>query len=255
MTSPVTEERGAADLTPEQREEYNKMEQWLDDHPDFVHEYFARKASRSMVDGWLIAHALTQSSTGTPKALHSQSDTGASSGSNSKPSSGANTPVRKISAQEFERGGILKPMVSTVDGTPSFLGAETLSTDSTPPKSVRKTKSELKALDERELMYELVIDICNDLEVTSLCYKILQNVGLLLNADRCSLFLVHGEKHSEDRYLCSKLFDVHSGATLEDCIEKGEEIRVPWDQGIIGCVARSGQPLNIPEAYEVRNNT
>ena len=45
-------------------------------------------------------------------------------GSNSKTSSGANTPVRKISAQEFERGGqILKPMVSTVDGTPTFLGS------------------------------------------------------------------------------------------------------------------------------------
>ncbi len=45
-------------------------------------------------------------------------------GSNSRTSSGANTPVRKISAQEFERGGqVLKPMVSTVDGTPTFLGS------------------------------------------------------------------------------------------------------------------------------------
>ncbi len=57
----------------------------------------------------------------------------------------------------------------------------------------RKSVSELKALDERELMYELVIDICNDLDVTSLCHKILQNVCLLVNADRCSLFLVQGE--------------------------------------------------------------
>ena len=58
--------------------------------------------------------------------------------------------------------------------------------------------SELKALDERELMYELVIDICNDLDVTSLCHKILQNVCLLVDADRCSLFLVQGE--GENRY-------------------------------------------------------
>ena len=56
--------------------------------------------------------------------VRNQTWTGIVTGSNSKTSSGANTPVRKISAQEFERGGqILKPMVSTVDGTPTFLGS------------------------------------------------------------------------------------------------------------------------------------
>ena len=70
----------------------------------------------------------------------------------------------------------------------------------------RKSVSELKALDERELMYELVIDICNDLDVTSLCHKILQNVCLLVNADRCSLFLVQGE--GESRYSFSQFVDV-----------------------------------------------
>lgn len=37
-------------------------------------------------------------------------------------------------------------------------------------------------------------DICNELDVRSLCHKILQNVSILLNADRGSLFLVQGEK-------------------------------------------------------------
>lgn len=32
----------------------------------------------------------------------------------SRGGSGATTPVRKISAHEFERGGLLKPMISTV---------------------------------------------------------------------------------------------------------------------------------------------
>jgi hypothetical protein len=31
------------------------------------------------------------------------------------------TPVRKISAHEFERGGLTKPLVTTIDGTPTFL--------------------------------------------------------------------------------------------------------------------------------------
>jgi hypothetical protein len=38
-----------------------------------------------------------------------------------------------------------------------------------------------------------VKDICNELDVRSLCHKILQNVSILLNADRGSLFLVQGK--------------------------------------------------------------
>lgn len=36
-------------------------------------------------------------------------------------------------------------------------------------------------------------DICNELDVRSLCHKILQNVSILLKADRGSLFLVQGK--------------------------------------------------------------
>ena len=41
-------------------------------------------------------------------------------------------------------------------------------------KTFRRHRSELKSLDERELIFELVKDICNDLDVRSLCHKILQ---------------------------------------------------------------------------------
>jgi dual 3',5'-cyclic-AMP and -GMP phosphodiesterase 11 len=235
---------------PPVNEEYDRVEDWLDDHPDFVHDYFARKATRTMIDAWLISHAMQS-------GLPSQSDVGTtqgnSSGSNSRTNSGANTPVRKISAQEFDRGGILKPMVSTVDGTPTFLapGPGVNSPTGSGQSKSRKSLSELKHLDERELMYELVIDICNDLDVPSLCHKILQNVSILVNADRCSLFLVHGEKASPDRCLTSKLFDVTVESTLAECLDKCTELRIPWGTGIIGTVAKTGEPLNIPDAYEV----
>ena len=52
------------------------------------------------------------------------------------------------------------------------------------------------------------------------------------------------------RCLVSKLFDVCSRSTLEE-VENKEEIRVPWGTGIIGHVAETGQPLNIPDAYKV----
>ena len=219
------------------RQEYEAMERWLDEHPEFVHDYFARKAQRSMVDGWLIAHAL--------------SDTVSTSSAGSRTSSGANTPVRKISAQEFERGGVcLNPILTTVDGNPTFLTSASAPVK-VDAKARRRSKSELKALDEKELMYELVIDICNDLDVTSLAYKILQNLCILLNADRCSLFLVQG-RGTQERQLVSKLFDVSPDSKFEDVsVAAGKEIKIPWGMGIIGWVAKTGDVLNIPDAYQV----
>lgn len=34
-------------------------------------------------------------------------------------------------------------------------------------------------------------------------------------------------------------------------MEKKEEIRIPWGTGIVGFVAESGEPVNIPDAYKV----
>lgn len=135
-------------------------------------------------------------------------------------------------------------------------------------------------------------DICNELDVRSLCHKILQNVSTLLHADRGSLFLVQGERgggcmpssqnydsssnHSTDnansgktgngsseqrgtgysrsRCLVSKLFDVCSRSTLLE-MEKKDEIKIPWGTGIVGYVAESGEPVNIPDAYKARGFT
>lgn len=137
------------------------------------------------------------------------------------PDSGANTPVRKISAHEFEAsgGGYLRPMVSTTcDGMLTFLSLQDnmgrensiTASDSSdlfhasgsfgnrqrprPRASIISLRSreqlESNNTDECELIFELVKDICNDLDVKSLCHKILKNVSILTQADRCSLFLV-----------------------------------------------------------------
>lgn len=78
---------------------------------------------------------------------------------------------RKISAHEFERGGLLKPIVNTIDGTPTFLSIHTqneCSTNtannqvggyhscSTLMRPQRLSRNELKQLDEKELIFELV---------------------------------------------------------------------------------------------------
>ncbi|KAK6628218.1 Dual 3',5'-cyclic-AMP and -GMP phosphodiesterase 11 [Polyplax serrata] len=269
--------------------EYARMEAWLDEHPDFAQDYFLRKATRQVIDTWLVSHATPTSSLNSadpasPTFLHSQHSVPNVTGNSSRGNSGATTPVRKISAHEFEKGGLLKPIVNTIDGTPTFLSVGTTmecpmiggqpTTGFSPHLSgrpQRRSRHELRNLDEKELIFELVKDICNELDVRSLCHKILQNVSMLLHADRGSLFLVQGERVSHDtccvkngetnmkcnkcitnnnsRYLVSKLFDVCSRSTLQE-MEKKEEIRIPWGTGIVGFVAESGEPVNIPDAYK-----
>lgn len=107
-----------------------------------------------MVDSWLVSHATpTSSSIELASPTHNNPSRGGS---------GATTPVRKISAHEFEKGGLLKPMISTIDGTPTFLtssegqNTSTSGHSPTPGRRQRRSRHELRQLDEKELIFELV---------------------------------------------------------------------------------------------------
>ena len=54
-------------------------------------------------------------------------------------------------------------------------------------------------------MIELVKDIYSEVDPRGLCHKILQNVGILTGADRCSLFLVKGDPKKEPLYLVRQI--------------------------------------------------
>ncbi|KAG0432347.1 hypothetical protein HPB47_020927, partial [Ixodes persulcatus] len=226
-----------------------RIEAWLDEHPAFVGDYFMRKASRKVVDSWLLAHAVPQS------VVQDQGHNAAvvrcnSGGSASLNGSRVSPPMRKISACEFDRGSPLRPIVQTsFDGTPTFLAlpAAGETQNASAPRQQRRSRQELRALNERELIFELVKDICNELDIRMLCHKILQNVTVITNADRCSLFLVHGDRDSTERCLVSQLFDVSCQSTLEQV--RYEEVRVPWGSGIVGYVAQSKEAVNIPDCY------
>lgn len=113
-------------------------------------------------------------------------------------------------------------------------------------------KRYLKEHNERQFFLELVKDISNDLDLTSLSYKILIFVCLMVDADRGSLFLVEGAAAGK-KSLVSKFFDVHAGTPLLPCgsTENSSEVQVPWGKGIIGYVAEHGETVNIPDAYQV----
>ena len=186
--------------------DYGWVETWLDEHPEFFQSYLLRKGTRAMIDSWLVAHALPAGVNSVvlhdvseelegAEAPRTSNGSGAEpsgsiaipnskqfSGSGSKCSSGSGTPVRKISAHEFERGGLTKPLINNIDGTPTFL-SPTISPEVT--GQIRKrSRNDVLGLNETDLIFELVKDICNDLDIRSLCHKILQNVGILTSADR-----------------------------------------------------------------------
>ena len=75
-----------------------------------------------------------------------------------------------------------------------------------PPPVTSSVTPSSSALDENELMIELIRDIANEFDIHLLCRKIMKNVGVLTRADRGSLFLAKGSRGH--RYLVANVFDV-----------------------------------------------
>lgn len=343
------------------------VESWLDDHPDFVHDYFMRKASRHLIDDWLVTRAkvsntslimssqldlvnLTRTAENmqqqqvscAPTSSHSISGSSFRAGSaspakviapkvslnthgpsplfcqdqqqplqrvsvgafrpaSSRNQSGAATPVRKISATDFESRtgtGYLRPMVSTTpDGRPTFLspssaeglpvndGVEEAVVNRQQMASRPKSSGCLNAKvdnhhhlnnnnmnnnnnndendnqdgdeedkvpkeEEVRLIFELVKNICNDLDIRTLLHKILRNIAVLINADKSSLFLVCGEPGDPNRHLVSQLFNVDQDSSECAEPETSDCIMIPWNTGLVGYVAESGESVNIANCYE-----
>ncbi|RMC13542.1 hypothetical protein DUI87_08618 [Hirundo rustica rustica] len=220
--------------------EQEAVEAWLDDHGDFTRSYFVRKATREMVNAWFAerVHTIPVSKEGTK----SQSEVCACHQPACAETSNSGTPVRKISASEFDRP--LRPIfVKDSVGAVSFLSGS----DKKEQMPLQSPRIETSAGDQCSRLLELVKDISSHLDVTALCHKIFLHIHELIAADRYSLFLVC-EDSSNEKFLVSRLFDVAEGSTLEEA--SNNCIRLEWNKGIVGHVAAIGQPLNIKNAYE-----
>ncbi|XP_014911668.1 cAMP and cAMP-inhibited cGMP 3',5'-cyclic phosphodiesterase 10A isoform X2 [Poecilia latipinna] len=85
----------------------------------------------------------------------------------------------------------------------------------------------------------------NIVAIDSLLEHIMIYAKNLVNADRCALFQVD---HS-NKELYSDLFDIGEEKEGKPVFRKTKEIRFSIDKGIAGQVARTGEVLNIPDAY------
>ena len=258
---------------------FSDVETFLDNHPELFEDYLNRKGKYSMVEKWLKNHQASKtavSSTAEPDKTSACKDSWASKGdglqrrasqkelrktfARSKAVNANRTYDEHVNSRAQEpltsmrRRALLRKASSLPPTTAHILSALLESRVNIPqyPSTAVDFKYYLKEHNEREFFLELVKDISNDLDLTSLSYKILVFVCIMVDADRCSLFLVEGTANKKT--LVSKFFDVHAGTTVLPSLSNSDEVQVPWGKGIIGYVAEHGETVNIPDAYQVRQS-
>lgn len=150
-----------------------------------------------------------------------------------------------------------KDISNWLDKNPDFLEhyllsrqSDKLNTCSIEPQLFTKspTRKEFKDFNYYDKIYSLVQTLNQSLDLETTCKKILKTLCLLLDADRCSLFLVSNEDNDE-KILVSVVFDAQSTDTQLK-FNNGEQVRLAFGVGIAGYVASTGKSLNIQNAYE-----
>uniref|UniRef100_A0AAR2KED8 Phosphodiesterase n=1 Tax=Pygocentrus nattereri TaxID=42514 RepID=A0AAR2KED8_PYGNA len=254
---------------------FSDVETFLDNHPELFEDYLIRKGKYSMVEKWLKNHQASKSAgnaSAEPDKPSACKDSWASKGdglqrrasqkelrktfARSKAVNANRTYDEHVNSRAQEpltsmrRRALLRKASSLPPTTAHILSALLESRVNIPqyPSTAVDFKYYLKEHNEREFFLELVKDISNDLDLTSLSYKILVFVCIMVDADRCSLFLVEGTANKKT--LVSKFFDVHAGTTVLPSLSNSDEVQVPWGKGIIGYVAEHGETVNIPDAYQ-----
>ncbi|XP_031714565.1 dual 3',5'-cyclic-AMP and -GMP phosphodiesterase 11A [Anarrhichthys ocellatus] len=258
---------------------FSDVESFLDSHPELFEDYLNRKGKYSMVEKWLKNHKASKSSAAAAPAWPREEKSNECKDSWASQRDGLQRRVsqkelRKTFARSkainvnrtydehvnsraqepltsMRRRALLRKASSLPPTTAHILSALLESRVNIPqyPSTAVDFKYYLKEHNEREFFLELVKDISNDLDLTSLSYKILVFVCIMVDADRCSLFLVEGTGNKKT--LVSKFFDVHAGTTVLPSINS-DEVQVPWGKGIIGYVAEHGETVNISDAYQDR---
>lgn len=257
---------------------FSDVESFLDSHPELFEDYLNRKGSSSMVEKWLKNHQAGKSEASAAPAEPKEEKSIVCKDSWASKCDGlqrraSQKELRKTFARSkainvnrtydehvnsraqepltsMRRRALLRKASSLPPTTAHILSALLESRVNIPqyPSTAVDFKYYLKEHNEREFFLELVKDISNDLDLTSLSYKILVFVCIMVDADRCSLFLVEGTGNKKT--LVSKFFDVHAGTTVLPSMNS-DEVQVPWGKGIIGYVAEHGETVNIPDAYQV----
>jgi dual 3',5'-cyclic-AMP and -GMP phosphodiesterase 11 len=199
----------------------NQVTRWLDSHPDFLNEYLkklqAKQRCDNILNDYLTLTTKSTSSAGEPGSSCSNSPAilslalfGASGNatsprrsshltSNAASNTSTGLSPASSSSRFVNHGTSLKlnPSVSEPNMFVSLLHSDedkfnkqNNSNSPSSPKTPDINRIKFKQLNFYEKMYTLVKTLYRSLDLKITCKKILNTVSLLLDADRCSLFLV-----------------------------------------------------------------
>uniref|UniRef100_A0AAQ5XGP4 Phosphodiesterase n=1 Tax=Amphiprion ocellaris TaxID=80972 RepID=A0AAQ5XGP4_AMPOC len=112
------------------------------------------------------------------------------------------------------------------------------------PSSVAKISGlPEKQVEESQIMYDLIKDMQENINVEKVVFKILKRISALIHADRCSLFMYRQRNGIGE--LATRLFNVNTESELENCVVPPDsEIVYPLDMGIVGNVALTKKTVN-----------
>lgn len=102
-------------------------------------------------------------------------------------------------------------------------------------QKLKMSVSDLKhTIEKLNKLIDVSKDIISEMQLHTLLEKIMENVTVVMNADRSTLFLIDPKTNE-----------------LTSVVAQGaSEIRFPIGMGLAGAVALTGETINIPEAYE-----
>uniref|UniRef100_A0A8C4I2M4 PDEase domain-containing protein n=1 Tax=Dicentrarchus labrax TaxID=13489 RepID=A0A8C4I2M4_DICLA len=103
--------------------------------------------------------------------------------------------------------------------------------------------------EESQIMYDLIKDMQENINVEKVIFTILKRISALIHADRCSLFMYRQRNGIGE--LATRLFNVSTNAELDDCVVPPDsEIVYPLDLGIVGNVALTKKTVNVKDVKE-----
>ncbi|XP_057675501.1 rod cGMP-specific 3',5'-cyclic phosphodiesterase subunit beta [Corythoichthys intestinalis] len=108
---------------------------------------------------------------------------------------------------------------------------------------------ELSQVEESRIMYDLIKDMQENINMEKVVFKILKRISALIHADRCSLFMYRQRNGIGE--LATRLFNVNTQSELEECVVPPDsEIVYPLDLGIVGHVAQTKKTVNVKDVNE-----
>ncbi|XP_053311720.1 rod cGMP-specific 3',5'-cyclic phosphodiesterase subunit beta-like [Spea bombifrons] len=111
------------------------------------------------------------------------------------------------------------------------------------------TFQELVQVEESEILFELIKDMQESINMEKVVFKTLRRISFLIHADRCSLFMYRQRNGTPE--LATRLFNVHKNSKLEEClVPPDSEIVFPLDIGVVGHVAHTKKTINIKDVNE-----